>query len=122
MKYVLMIYQGSTPIPETYPKPTPGAAARGGTAAGVRRLQGGQCHGERRTRAPLGLPSDATTVRVEIGSVVLRDGPYLEPSHAVAGFMVVEAEYLDAAAAVASKLPPARLGGAIDPNGPYVRR
>jgi hypothetical protein len=63
---------------------------------------------------PLGLPENATTVRVENGSAVTTEGPYLDVKSAVGGFLVVEAENLDAAVAVASRVPQARMGGAVE--------
>lgn len=63
---------------------------------------------------PLGLPENATTVRVESGSAVTTEGPYLGVNGAVGGFLVVEAEDLDAAVAVASRVPQARMGGAVE--------
>ena len=63
---------------------------------------------------PLGLPENATTVRVENGSAVTTEGPYLGIKDAVSGFLVVEAENLDAAVAVAARVPQARMGGAIE--------
>jgi hypothetical protein len=63
---------------------------------------------------PLGLPENATTVRVENGSAITTEGPYLDIKSAVSGFIVVEAEDLDAAVAVASRVPQARMGGAVE--------
>jgi hypothetical protein len=63
---------------------------------------------------PLGLPENATTVRVENGSIVTSEGPYLDAKGAVGGFYVLEAEDLDAAVTIASRIPPARLGGAVE--------
>lgn len=111
MQYVLMIYQGSTPIPDT------DAWARLPTA------EQRQVYADYRAvnamdnvdaGPPLGLPSDASTVRVVEGTTVVEPGPYLTPSQAVGGFVVVEAASLDDAVMVAAKLPPARLGGAIE--------
>ncbi len=61
---------------------------------------------------PLGVPEDATTVRVE-------DGKSTE--EAIGGYVVFEADDLDAACAAASRIPAARLGGAIEvrPVGTY---
>jgi hypothetical protein len=63
---------------------------------------------------PLGLPENATTVRVEGGEPVTRGGPYLGVENAVGGFLVVEAEDLDAAVAIAARVPQARMGGAVE--------
>ncbi|MEV0660673.1 YciI family protein [Actinomadura luteofluorescens] len=63
---------------------------------------------------PLGLPQNATTVRVENGSPITADGPYLDIKGAVSGFIVVEAEDLEGAVAVAARVPQARLGGAVE--------
>lgn len=63
---------------------------------------------------PLGLPENATTVRVADGSAVTTDGPCLDVKGAVSGFLIVEAENLDAAVAVAARVPQARMGGAVE--------
>jgi hypothetical protein len=70
---------------------------------------------------PLGLPENATTVRVEGGSAVATEGPYLGVEGAVGGFLVVEADDLDAAIAVAARVPQARFGGAVEvrPSATY---
>jgi hypothetical protein len=70
---------------------------------------------------PLGLPENATTVRVENGSAMVTEGPYLDVESAVGGFLFVEAEDLDAAVAVASRVPQARMGGAVEvrPSATY---
>jgi hypothetical protein len=63
---------------------------------------------------PLGLPESATTVRVESGSAVTAEGPYLDVKGAVGGFLVVDAENLEAAVAIAARVPQARMGGAVE--------
>jgi hypothetical protein len=70
---------------------------------------------------PLGLPENATTVRVQDGAAVTTEGPYLGVKGAVGGFLVVEAEDLDAAVAVAARVPQARMGGAVEvrPSATY---
>jgi hypothetical protein len=45
---------------------------------------------------------------------VSSEGPYVDVKGAVGGYFVVEAEDLDAAKAVAARIPAARLGGAIE--------
>jgi hypothetical protein len=49
--------------------------------------------------------SDATTVRVRDGEVLLTDGPYVETKDLVAGFDVLECADLDEAVEVASRHP-----------------
>jgi hypothetical protein len=63
---------------------------------------------------PMGLPENATTVRVEGGKTLTTDGPFVGMKEAVGGMFVLEAEDLDAAIEVAARVPAARLGGAIE--------
>ena len=63
---------------------------------------------------PLGLPENATTVRVEAGKTLTTDGPFVGMKEAVGGFFILEAEDLDAAIEVAARVPAARYGGAIE--------
>jgi hypothetical protein len=62
----------------------------------------------------LGEPSTATTVRVENGSTLTTDGPFAELKEAIGGYLLFEADDLDAAIALASRIPAARLGGAVE--------
>lgn len=55
--------------------------------------------------------STATTVRVQNGKVSVTDGPFAETKEQLAGFVLVEARDLNEAIQVASRFPPARLGG-----------
>ena len=70
---------------------------------------------------PLGLPKDATTVRVKDGAAQTTGGPFVSTEGAVGGLLVFEANDLDAAIKMASRIPAARLGGAIEirPVGTY---
>jgi len=63
---------------------------------------------------PMGLPENATTVRVEDGKTLTTDGPFIAVKEALGGFFVLEADDLDAAIELAAKVPAARLGGAIE--------
>jgi len=54
--------------------------------------------------------SDATTVRVRDGEVLVADGPFAETKEQVGGYYVVECADLDEAIEVASKIPAARSG------------
>ena len=52
----------------------------------------------------------ATTVRVRNGRVSITDGPFAETKEQLAGFYMVEANDLNEAILVATKIPPARVG------------
>jgi hypothetical protein len=64
----------------------------------------------------LGLddPSTATTVRVEDGRTLTTDGPFVAVKEALGGYLVFEADDLDAAIQLAARIPAARLGGAVE--------
>jgi hypothetical protein len=59
-------------------------------------------------------PEMATTVRVEDGKTLTTDGPFVAVKEALGGYLVFEAENLDAAIELASRIPAARLGGAVE--------
>jgi hypothetical protein len=63
---------------------------------------------------PMGLPQNATTVRVEGGKNLTSDGPFVGMKEAVGGFLVLDANNLDAAIELAARIPAARYGGAIE--------
>ncbi len=54
--------------------------------------------------------SDASTVRVRDGEVLVADGPFAETREQIAGFDIIEAADLDEAIEVASKHPVASYG------------
>ncbi|HEX2412861.1 MAG TPA: YciI family protein [Solirubrobacteraceae bacterium] len=56
----------------------------------------------------------ATTVRVQDGRTLSTDGPFVEMKEALAGYLVFEADDLDAAIELAGRIPAARLGGAVE--------
>ena len=63
---------------------------------------------------PFGLPEKATTVRVNDGETLTTEGPFVNAEGAIAGYYVFEADGLDAVIEVASRIPAARLGGAVE--------
>jgi hypothetical protein len=63
----------------------------------------------------------ATTVRVAGGQTLLSDGPFVEAKEHLGGYIVVEADELDAALEIAARIPAARMGGAIEVR-PVVER
>jgi hypothetical protein len=67
-------------------------------------------------------PADtATTVRVADGSTLTTDGPFAETKEALGGFYLLDADNLDDAIAMASRIPAARRGGAVEVR-PVVER
>jgi hypothetical protein len=59
-------------------------------------------------------PEMATTVRVQDGKTITTDGPFVEMKEALGGYLFFEADDLDAAIALAARIPAARLGGAVE--------
>ncbi len=110
MKYVLLIYQGPTPtlpgsdrwqaLPEAEQKAVYADYAELNKTPGVT------------PGLPLGLPGAARTVQVRNGKPEIRNGTYL--SEGAGGYLVLEAESMDAAIALAARIPAARLGGAVE--------
>ncbi len=66
--------------------------------------------GARVTGEALRPTSDATTVRVRGGKVLVTDGPFAETREWIAGFDILECGDLDEAIAIASEHPMARFG------------
>jgi hypothetical protein len=66
-------------------------------------------------------PATATTVRVQDGRTLTTDGPFVEVKEALGGFLLFEADDLDAAIELAARIPTARMGGAIEIR-PVVER
>jgi hypothetical protein len=69
----------------------------------------------------LDAPETATTVRVQDGKTLTTDGPFVEIKEAIGGYLLFEADDLDAAIELASRIPAARLGGAVEVR-PLVER
>jgi hypothetical protein len=111
MSYALLIYQGATPLPgskewEALPADEQKAVYKDYAAIN-------QTPGVKPGLA-LGLPEKATTVRVEDGKLVTSEGPYLGLTGAVGGCFIFESDDIDAAVEFASRIPAARLGGAVE--------
>jgi len=106
MKYMLLIHHGESPAFEQMSKDEQKAIYADyqainqtpGVTPGVR-MDG---------------PEAATTVRVEGGQTLTTDGPFVAVKEALGGYLFFEADDLDAAIDLASRIPAARLGGAIE--------
>lgn len=111
MQYVLLIYQGTTPLPDT---PAWDSLSQDeqqevyADYAALTKTEG------LTSGPPLGLPEKAKTVRVDNGAPLVSDGPYVDTKGAVGGYLTLEAESIDDAIAVAARIPAARLGGGIE--------
>jgi hypothetical protein len=81
--------------------------AEGSPTAWVEEME---ARGVRQLGSRLRPVSDATTVQVRGGEVVLSDGPFAETKEQVGGFDLIECRDLDEAIEVASKHPAARFG------------
>jgi hypothetical protein len=112
MKYMLLIHQGTTPTPRD-----PEAWARlseGEQQAVFRDYQAINQTPGVTPGVQMEAPEAATTVRVADGRTLVTDGPFVEMKEALGGYLVYEADDLDAAIAVAARVPAARMGGAVE--------
>jgi hypothetical protein len=112
MKYLLLIHQGDTPTPRS-----PEAWARLSKDEQKAVFADYQAINQTPGVTPgVGLddPATATTVRVQDGKVLTTDGPFVAVKEALGGYLVFEADDLDAAIELASRVPAARLGGAVE--------
>ena len=66
-------------------------------------------------------PESATTVRESGGELVVTDGPYAETKEILFSFYVVDVEDLDAAIALAARMPATRYGSVQIRRDPRVR-
>jgi hypothetical protein len=109
MKFVLLVYQGTTPLPGSDRWQLLSEAEQKAIYADYAELN--------RTEGvapglPLGLPNAARTVQVRDGLTHVKNGTYLDEG--IGGFSVYEAESMEAAIALAARIPAARLGGAVE--------
>ena len=54
------------------------------------------------------------TVRVKDGKTLTTDGPFVAIKEALGGYLIYEADDLDAAIDLASRIPAASMGGAVE--------
>jgi hypothetical protein len=112
MKFMLLIQQGATPTPQE-----PDAWAR----LSEQDQQAVYADYKAINQTPgvtsgvqMGPPETATTVQVKDGRTLTTDGPFVEMKEALGGYLFFEADDLDAAIQLASRIPAARMGGAIE--------
>ena len=112
MKYLLFIHQGATTTPndqEAWDRLSDEEKNAVATAYREINETPGVTPGEW-----MQPPETATTVRVEDGRTLTTDGPFVELKEAVGGYLLYEADDLDAAIELAARIPAARMGGAIE--------
>ena len=119
MKYMLLIHQGDAPTPRD-------AEAWARLSEEEQRSVYSDYQAINQTPGvspgvQLADPSAATTVRVEDDRTLTTDGPFVGIKGALAGYLVFEADDLDAAIELAARIPAARMGGAIEVR-PIVER
>ena len=107
MKYIMLIYQGDAlerqaALPEEERKQVYA------DYQGINELPGVA------TVPPMGLPENATTVRVEGGRTLITDGPFVGMKEALGSLFILDVDDLDAAIEVAARVPAARYGGAVE--------
>jgi hypothetical protein len=111
MKYMLLIHQGTTPLPGSEEWDRLSQDEQNAVYAAYQALNQtpGVTPGVR-----MEGPETATTVRVDDGRTLTTDGPFAELKEAIGGYCFVEADDLDAAIEVAARIPAARMGGAVE--------
>jgi hypothetical protein len=113
MKYVLLIHQGDAPTPYS---PEEWAKLSDEEQQAVYRTYQAINETPGVTPADFQLqpPETSTTVRVEDGRTLTTDGPFVAVKEALGGWLVYETDNLDSAIELASRIPAARMGGAVE--------
>ena len=102
MKYMLLIYASETALTDDYR-----ARCYEESAALARDLHGS---GKLLGASPLHPVKTARSVRVREGKALVTDGPFAETREQLGGFYLIDAKDLDEAIAIATRIPPAKLG------------
>jgi hypothetical protein len=112
MKYMLLIHHGDTPTPDD-PEAWGKLSEDEQRAIPADYQEVNQTPGV--TPGEWLQPAEAaTTVRVQDEKTLTTDGPFVSVKEALGGYLFFEADDLDAAIELASKIPAARMGGAIE--------
>jgi hypothetical protein len=119
MKYMLLIHQGTTPTPGSDEWENLSEDEQKAVYAAYKALN--ETPGFTPSGVQMQPPETATTVRVQDGKTLTTDGPFVEIKEALGGYCFFEADDLDAAIELASRIPAASMGGAIEVR-PLVER
>jgi hypothetical protein len=112
MKYMLLIHQGDTPLPGTPEWEGLSEDEQRAVYADYQAIN--QTPGVTPADVWMDSPETATTVRVANGETLTTDGPFVAVKEALGGYLFYEAGDLDSAIELASRIPAARMGGAIE--------
>ena len=118
MKYMLLIHQGTTPVPPSEEWESLTQDEKNAVYGAYQKINETPGVSPGLQLAP---PETATTVRVEDDKTLTTDGPFVEMKEALGGYLLFEADDLDAAIELAAMIPAARMGGAIEVR-PVVER
>src|SRR6478752_7371949 len=105
MQYLLLIYRSEAELAKMNPDARQKMSAEYGTYT-----QSIIQSGHFKAGDALQPATTATTVRVRDGKMLTTDGPFAETREQLGGYYLVEAKDLDAALAVAARIPGARTG------------
>jgi hypothetical protein len=112
MKYMLLIQQGTTPLPGSPEWANLSADEQKAVYSDYQAIN--ETPGVTPSDVWLEPPEAATTVRVQDGKTLTTDGPFVAVKEALGGYLFFEADDLDAAIELASRIPAARMGGAVE--------
>jgi len=119
MKYMLLIHQGDTPLPGSDEWERLSEDEQKAVYADYQAIN--RTPGVTSAGVQMQPPETATTVRVKDGETLTTDGPFVAVKEALGGYLFFEADDLDAAIELASRIPAARMGGAVEVR-PLVER
>ena len=111
MRFMLLIHHGDMPSPRSPERDELSEGERNQVNADYQAINQTQGVTPGEWMQP---PEVATTVRVQDGKTLTTDGPFVAIKEALGGYLFFEADDLDAAIALAARIPAARLGGAIE--------
>jgi hypothetical protein len=112
MKYMLLIHQGDTPTPGSEAWERLSEDEQKAVYADYKAIN--ETPGVTPSDVWMQPPETATTVRVEDGRTLTTDGPFVAVKEALGGYLFFDADDLDAAIELASRIPAARMGGAVE--------
>jgi hypothetical protein len=111
MKYMLLIHHGDTPTP---PSEEWDRLSQDEQRAVTEAYQAINATPGVTPGVWMEPAESATTVRVQDDKTLITDGPFVAVKEALGGYLFLEADDLDAAIELASRIPAAYLGGAVE--------